>query len=343
MTIKPASVEELQACVRKSASVGVRAGGTKSIAAADGDVVDPTGLSGIVDYSADECVFTVSAGTRVRDIAAALGHEGQYLPFDPPFADEGATIGGTIAAGVSGPRRYRYGGVRDFLIGLTVVDGEGRAIRSGGKVVKNAAGFLLHHGMVGSGGQFGIITEATFKVFPAPEARRTLTVECGDAARAFSTARRIERLGMDCESIDFNEGGTLTATVAGRASALDARIARLASAVGGTAGYPPASPVPRAEGDDACVKVAGAMDHWDQIRASVDAALFMCAGSVAWLTTKDVGRLSTALERAGLAGHVLRGTAAGARIGRVRSNEFEERVRRVLDPRGRFRAASHPR
>lgn len=343
MTTKPASVEELQACVREAASVVVRAGGTKSSTAADADVIDPTGLSGIVDYLPDECVLTARAGTRVRDITAALSLEGQYLPFDPPFGDDGATIGGTVAAGVSGPRRYRYGGVRDFLIGVRIVDGEGRFIRSGGKVVKNAAGFLLHHGMVGSCGRFGIITEATFKVFPAPEARRTLTVDCGDVASAFSTARRIERLGVDCEAIDFDGRGTLTATIAGRAPSLDARIARLAGAVGGTAHVAPMPRVRYAEVEDACVKVADVMPHWDRLRDYVGAAHFMCAGSVAWLTTKDVGRLAAALDGAGLAGHVLRGPAAGARIGRLTTNEFDERVRRVLDPRGRFRAASHPR
>ena len=345
MTMKLASVEELQAWVREADRVVVRAGGTKSTREAGADVVDLTGLSGLVDYSPDECVFTARAGTRVRDITDALSREGQYLPFDPPFADDGATIGGTVAAGVSGPRRYRYGGVRDFLIGMRIVDGEGRAIRSGGKVVKNAAGFLLHHGMVGSCGRFGVVTEVTFKVFPAPEARCSLAIECGDVPRAFATARQIERLGVDCEAIDFDERGTLTATVAGRASSLEARIARLANIAGGTTATPPVTRTRRsdAESNHTCVKVAGVMPRWEQLRPCVDTAEFMCAGSVAWLTTNNLEPLAAALEGAGLVGHVLRGAAAGTYVGRITTNEFEERVRRVLDPRGRFRAASHSR
>jgi glycolate oxidase FAD binding subunit len=337
MTMKPAAVQELQESLREARSVAARGGGTKSSGALDADVVDLTDLAGLVEYSPDECVFTARAGTRLSDISAVLSRHGQYLPFDPPFAEDGATIGGTVAAGVSGPRRYRYGGVRDFVIGLRVVDGEGREIRSGGKVVKNAAGFLLHHGMVGSCGRFGVITEMTFKVFPAPEARRTLTIDCGDVDQAFATARRIERLGMDCEAIDFDERGTLTATIAGRASSLEPRVARLAKAIGG-----PIDDVtpPRRSTNESCVKVAGVMPHWPRLRTHVRAAAFMCAGAVAWLTTSDLDGLTTALADAGLVGHVLRGPRAGVRVGHITVNEFEERVRRVLDPRNCFRAAS---
>ena len=96
---------------------------------------------------------------------------GQYLPFDPPLTAAGATIGGTVAAGINGPCRYRFGGIRDFLIGARIVDGEAAHPAGGGKVVKNAAGFLLHQAMVGSCGTLGVLAELTFKVFPAP--RRT--------------------------------------------------------------------------------------------------------------------------------------------------------------------------
>ena len=129
-------------------------------------MLDTTGLTGIIDYSPDECVLTARAGTPSPRSAPCSPRMGQYLPFDPPLVDAVPRIGGTSPAGLSGSGRYRYGGVRDFLIGTRVVDGEGRLIRSGGKVVKNAAGFLLHHGMVGSLGRFGVITELTFKVFP---------------------------------------------------------------------------------------------------------------------------------------------------------------------------------
>jgi glycolate oxidase FAD binding subunit len=344
MMSRPTTVQELQDTVRSARRVSVRAGGTKS--EPHPSDVTVSSLTGLVDYSPAECVLTAHAGTPVLEILDALRAHGQYLPFDPPFIDEGATIGGTVAAGVSGPGRYRYGGVRDFVIGMRVVDGEGRLIRSGGKVVKNAAGFLLHHGMVGSGGRFGIITEVTVKVFPAPQARRTLEVKCGTIDKAFATARRVESQRFDCESIDFDDRGTLVITIAGRASAIDARLARLATAIGA-----PTAPVveshlepntaPSLE-QQSLVKVAGAMTRWAALRPHAVGARFMCAGAVAWILTTDLGQFARALQEAKLTGQVLRGLGAGSRIGHVVHNQFEERVRRVLDPHDRFSATSHP-
>src|SRR4029079_11399792 len=91
---------------------------------------------------------------------------GQYLPFDPKCVEAGATLGGTVASGLSGPGRFRFGGLRDFILGVRFVDGAGRLLRMGGKVVKNAAGFDLPKFFVGSLGRFGILAELTFKVFP---------------------------------------------------------------------------------------------------------------------------------------------------------------------------------
>jgi len=155
--------------------------------AGDGVVVDLAGLTGITEYQPDECTFTALAGTPVAEIDRRLAEHGQALPFEPPLAGRGATIGGTVASGLNGPGRYHHGGVRDFLIGAKFVDGEGRLIRGGGKVVKNAAGFYLHHLLLGSLGRLGIFVELTFKVFPVPRAQRTLRVTCaglGDALAA---------------------------------------------------------------------------------------------------------------------------------------------------------------
>jgi glycolate oxidase FAD binding subunit len=373
MTTQPATVEEVQDAIRDRARLHVRGGGTKSTPPGEGVVLDLARLSGITEYSPAECVMTMRAGTTVVDIETTLAAEGQYLPFDPPFAAKGATIGGTVASGVSGPRRYRYGGVRDFLIGVRVVDGDGRLIRSGGKVVKNAAGFLLHHGMVGSLGQFGVLTELTFKVFPQPEARRTITAECGSVANAFAAACEVGRLRRDCESIDFDEGGTLRLGLAGRASAIGVRSAALAEAarslpsvVGvdvhdswsdphiSSAAIHDSRSDPRISSaaihdswsdppGTACVKVAGLMNSWQNLHQHVTAARFMCAGSVAWLFTDRLADLADALRDAHLTGLVLRGPRAGTRVGHLVHNEFEERVRRVLDPHNKFRAAPDSR
>ena len=344
MTSRPQSVTDVQDAVRSTAHIRVRAGGTKS-GEADA-VLDVGALAGIVEYSPQECVFTARAGTSIGELENALRAHRQYMPFDPPFAEDGATIGGTIAAGVSGPRRYRYGGVRDFLIGVQIVDGEGRVIRSGGKVVKNAAGFLLHHGMVGSCGTFGILTEVTFKVFPSPEARRAVEVACGSVDAAFATARRIEEMRCDCESIDFDEQGHLVVSIAGRQEAIEARVDRLAAALNILNQTCPlkvgqshmARPLA-----GSIVKVAAPMRSWQKLRPHVTNARFMCAGAVAWLATSDLPALTAALADARLAGQVIRGAHAGERVGHVPHNEFEERVRRVLDPHDRFRAAPHSR
>ena len=143
----------------------------------DTPTLDLAALAGIVEHTPEECTFTALAGTRISDIERLLAQHGQYLPFDPPLALAGATLGGTVAAGVNGSCRYRYGGARDFLIGARIVDGRGRLTRSGGKVVKNAAGFLLHQALVGSCGTLGILAELTFKVFPAAEAHATVRVD----------------------------------------------------------------------------------------------------------------------------------------------------------------------
>ena len=282
-----------------------------------------------------------------------MAAHGQYLPFDPPFAADGATIGGTVASGVSGPGRYRYGGVRDFLIGVRVVDGEGRVIRSGGKVVKNAAGFLLHHGMVGSLGRFGVLTEVTFKVFPQPEARRTVTVECesvdgafrrGSPGRTAPVRLRGDRLRRARASVDQDwQDVPPSSTPARRGWPLCwgqavRRVRR--SPTQGQAVRRVRRCTTHGLSAASCVKVAGLINSWQKLRAHVTSATFMCAGSVAWLVTDRLPELADALREAELTGLVIRGPQAGERIGHFRYNEFEERIRRVLDPQDKFSAAS---
>ena len=165
----------------------MRGGGSKPGLSTPGDdvtVLDMSGLRGVVEYEPNEFVFTALAGTPVAEVVAMLAEHGQYLPFDPPFAAAGATLGGAVASGLSGPGRYRYGGVRDFVIGVRFVDGLGQLVRGGGKVVKNAAGFDLPKLMVGSLGRLGALVELSFKVFPKPPAFATLRVDYPSLAAA---------------------------------------------------------------------------------------------------------------------------------------------------------------
>ncbi len=181
----PATPAELADAIRSAPKVIVVGAGTKPRLAKVGDDfarIATARLRGLVEYEPSEFTFTALAGTPLKEIVAALAERGQYLPFDPGLAAAGATVGGTLAAGLSGPGRFRFGGLRDFILGVQFVDGEGRLLRMGGKVVKNAAGFDLPKFFVGSLGRFGALAEVTFKVFPRPPATRTLRLEAKDAA-----------------------------------------------------------------------------------------------------------------------------------------------------------------
>src|SRR3954470_23474739 len=181
--LAPESLSELAEAVRSPPHLLAIGAGTKPrLSQVDAAKLSTARLRGISEYDPSEFTFTAAAGTPVREIAAALAERGQYLPFDPMLVQAGATLGGTVASGVSGPGRFRFGGLRDFLLGVRFVDGAGRLLRLGGKVVKNAAGFDVPKFMVGSLGRFGVLAEITFKVFPRPEASRTLKLGLNDAA-----------------------------------------------------------------------------------------------------------------------------------------------------------------
>lgn len=179
--LAPGTVEELVDAVRSEARVipvGARTKPRLSDVAAR--PISLRRFSGWVEYEPGEFTFTALAGTPIREIQRVLAESGQHLPFDPMLAASGATLGGTVASGLSGPGRFRFGGIRDFILGVRFVDGAGRVLRMGGKVVKNAAGFDLPKFFVGSLGRWGILVELTFKVFPLPEASRTLDLTVWD-------------------------------------------------------------------------------------------------------------------------------------------------------------------
>lgn len=226
MTHAPATLDELRDAVLSAPRVLAVGAGTKPrLCAAEAVKITTRDLRGITDYDPGEFIFTALAGTPVREIIDALAEQGQYLPFDPMLVEAGSTLGGVVASGLAGPGRFRYGGVRDFLLGVRFVDGLGRLLRLGGKVVKNAAGFDVPKFLVGSLGRFGAIGEVAFKVFPKPESTLTLTkpYDPGELAR-------IARGRFEADALDVPPGGeAMLVRLAGPPQAIEA----LAREIGG--------------------------------------------------------------------------------------------------------------
>jgi glycolate oxidase FAD binding subunit len=220
-------IREALLAVPRARAVGARTKPGLSAAQEGVTAIEVAGHRGMVEYDPGEFTFTAKAGTPLREIAAELAGNGQFLPFDPPLLEAGATLGGTIAAGVNGPGRLRFGGMRDFILGVTFLTGDGRLVHGGGKVVKNAAGFDFPKLLVGSCGRLGVILEATFKVFPKPRAMLTAEARCESLAAAVDLAGRIGRLPADLEALELDPPGRVLARLAGDASTLPARLGRL--------------------------------------------------------------------------------------------------------------------
>ncbi len=154
-----------------------------------GEPLDMRPLSGIVSYEPSELVVTARAGTPLAELEALLARHGQCLAFEPPRFAPGGTVGGMVAAGLSGPARASVGAVRDFVLGVEIINGRGELLRFGGQVMKNVAGYDVSRLMAGSWGQLGVITEVSLKVLPVAPAEATLRFECNQADALKQAAR----------------------------------------------------------------------------------------------------------------------------------------------------------
>jgi glycolate oxidase FAD binding subunit len=179
-----AVIAEWQARIRASVAdkrpLRLRGGGTKDFygQSLEGDVLDTTAYNGIVDYDPTELVISVRAGTPLAQVERAMRERGQMFACEPPRYGEEATIGGFVAAGLSGPRRPYAGAVRDIVLGVRIVDGKGDDLTFGGRVMKNVAGFDVPRLMTGALGTLGLIVEVSLKVVPMPKAETTRVFEC---------------------------------------------------------------------------------------------------------------------------------------------------------------------
>ena len=193
---------------RDHRTVRIRGSGTKSYLGDAGPTdieLSSANLAGVIDHVPADLTVTVGAGTRIADLAAALARAGQFLPLDPPHADE-ATIGGVIAANSNGFWRARYGGARDLLIGTRTALADGTVARAGGRVVKNVAGYDLDKLLVGSFGTLGVIVEVTLKVLPVPAASDGLLAGFARSADAFAAAHAVVRAASRVEACVVERG-----------------------------------------------------------------------------------------------------------------------------------------
>lgn len=170
---------------RKTLRIG--GGGTKAFygepspTVNNGGVLDVSAFQGVINYQPSELVITARAGTRLSDIETLLADQGQMLAFEPPRFGPASTLGGCVAAGLSGPRRMMAGSLRDFVLGATLLDASGTVLRFGGEVMKNVAGYDVSRLLAGSLGIFGPLLEVSLKVAPRPLAEVSLEFELDES------------------------------------------------------------------------------------------------------------------------------------------------------------------
>jgi glycolate oxidase FAD binding subunit len=160
---------------RTGTPLRLRGSGTKDFYGErlEGELLDLCAYRGIVDYEPSELVITARCGTPLAEIESVLASQGQFLAFEPPAFGGDPTIGGVIAAGLSGPRRMQVGAARDFVLGARLIDASGEELRFGGRVMKNVAGFDVSRLLCGSLGYLGVITEISLKILPRPRCEHT--------------------------------------------------------------------------------------------------------------------------------------------------------------------------
>lgn len=352
-----------------------RAGGSKSPKRGSEDsnveVVDVSALQGIGEYEASEYTITAAAGTPLQEVCSALAENGQHLPFDPLLVEAGATVGGTLASNASGSGRYRHGGVRDFVLGIRFVDGLGKPITGGARVVKNAAGFDLPKLMAGSLGALGCLTEVTFKVFPAPAASSTVLVHQLDLDAVEALVHSMLRTPYEILAMDLHNS----------AAARDRRSWTLALRLGG----PSACLDSRIAGVESWGRTRALSEHDVEVLSPAqDGAFWRRTASLSWVAAKnfavkvpitlrrfkelelgseleDLDRVLSATQQlflsvppnglskvreglgeAGLRGQIVRYGLGAERplpspiLNKMESNPFADRIQQALDPLGRF-------
>lgn len=349
--MKPELHKEMSEFIRSQGKLLPFGGRSKtSLQAPEGVTpLDMLPFSGVLEYEPEEYTFTALAGTKLDEITRMLSENDQFLPFDPPFLKRGGTLGGSVAAGLSGSERYHYGGVRDFLLGVQYFDYQGRLIRSGGKVVKNAAGFDISKLMVGSLGSLGALVELNIKVFPRPSAHVTINCKYATFQEALETLVRLTASPIEISCLDLEHdsyGYSLKIRLGGDPSTFAIRINRL-----------------RKEFEDLEVLEGDAeIEYWCKIREFLwvpeDSTLvktpitpkqvpeldnflgendsirrYSVGANLAWITwSQPLELLDNHLKKFKLSGLTILGPAKKKRLGHWKGGSFYKRIKQAFDP-----------
>lgn len=355
----PQSVEELVAIVHDHDQIQIVGARSKpAMTPPSGDAVrcGTTRLCGIISHEPSEFLITAWAGTTIAELRDTLASHGQYLPFDPPLADPGATIGGTVAAGLSGAGRLRFGGLRDFIVGVRIVDGLGNHVTGGGNVVKNAAGYDLPKLMVGSGGYLGAITDVTLKVFPQPRSRITFHWKCKSFAAAIALQTSLSQSPIDIAALDVEPNGSVWIRIEGESTATDGvrdrliRLQRQIDAPGDVTIVADASDVwkPLDDGSfspppNRLVRAVITPSKMCEIDRSLGELCvdrrYSVAGNVVWIDwpgERPIKMLDECLLHHGAPATVLTGTVPRYRLGVRGDRQMIANVKTALDPNHRF-------
>ena len=227
--------DQIKTAAAQNTALRIAGSGSKSFYGepCTGALLDLSRYCGITAYEPTELVVTARAGTPLTELEAALAEKGQCLAFEPPRFGDGGTVGGMVAAGLSGPARASAGGVRDYVLGVQLINGRGEQLTFGGQVMKNVAGYDVTRLMVGSLGCLGVLTEVSIKVLPIAPAQATLVFEI-DQGRALAQLHRWGGqplpLNASCWVRDDTAAGTpqlLFVRLRGAAAAVDAAVKKM--------------------------------------------------------------------------------------------------------------------
>ena len=226
-----ATAERVRSAAASGGALRIRGGGSKDFygEALNGDILDTTSLKGVVSYEPSELVVTALAGTPLAELETLLAAQGQCLPFEPPHFSPNSTVGGMVAAGLSGPARASVGAVRDFVLGVKLINGKGEHLTFGGQVMKNVAGYDVSRLMVGAMGTLGLLTEVSLKVLPIAPLEATLKFEMSQVeALEKLNAWGGQPLPLNASCwLDDNGAGTLYLRLRGALAAVEAACSKL--------------------------------------------------------------------------------------------------------------------